>query len=299
MELTQSALPQLPNEGSNTINYRMYSDNKLIKVVKKRPLSRYNADSAQNLQLPDIRFSPAHKIAQKHKSFDTSSLKKLSSTTDNPKAILHRYFKSIIIKQARSLSQIKPIVAEKTDKKKIKENLDKSKNRISMKYKKSKSYFRRKDEIMKDYKKEQEIIKIKFIDHKKSRPNYRPREFKLRNEQTQLGKSTSQVKNLSFLTNKTFSGKKVRSSFDNSQAINQSYSLDNLKNLCDTAHSGITNLKKRLDDVYPEHLKQVAAPHVSSRCFNDIPHRNDKKEQILARLKFELLRDFDMNKYRI
>lgn len=288
MEHSYPALPRSTSDGSAKIIYRMYSDNKLIKVVRKRPFSRSNVEKIQHLQLPEIGSSPSHNIIKQNRSFNTNSLINISNSTDNPKAILNGFFKSIILKHSENI-----------DKKKSKENLDKTKHRNRIKNLRSKSYFIRKDEILGDFKKEQEIIRRKIIDHKKLRPDYLNYQLKPRKIPTIIGECTSHVENLKSMLAKIFSGKKVSSSFDSSQTMNNSFSLDNLKKLCNAAQSSISNMKKRIDHAYPDTIKQAASINVPCRNLQNNPYRNGKKELLLARLKNELLRDFDVKEYKI
>lgn len=297
MENSSNSLPQI-RDTKGTLVYRMYNDDKIVQVVRKRPYSRTSKDQLSKTRLPEISNSLAQKIIAQNRSLDAINTSNTEKTASNNKPYLHKILASFIITHARKVENYEPKVAQ-TIEEKPKENRDKSQSKINIRRVRSQAYYKRKQEILGDYKKEQDLIRKNIIDSKKLVPNYKPNRAKPKAHQSLLGKCTDQVDTFEYMLANTSASKNNNTLLERKQAINQTFSLDNLKSLCNAAQSSISNLKKQLDDVYPSHLKPPKLNQTSVTHHYKVPHRNDKKEHLLAKLKFELLRDFNINKYKI
>jgi hypothetical protein len=297
MENTSNSLPQI-RDTKGTLVYRMYSDDKIVKVVRKRPYSRTSKNQLSKTRLPEISNSLAQKTIAQNKSLDTINTSNTDKAPSNKESYLHKILASFIITHARQVENYEPKMVQTTEEK-PKENRDRSQSKIRIRRVMSQAYYKRKQEILGDYKKDQELIRKNIIDSKKLLPNYKPNRAQPKTHQSLLGKCTDQVDTFKYMLANTSSSKKNNTSFERKPTLNQTYSLDNLKNLCNAAQSSISNLKKRLDDVYPPHLRPHRLNQTSVTNNYKVPHRNDKKEHLLAKLKFELLRDFNIKKYKI
>lgn len=296
MENNSNSLPHI-RDTKGTLVYRRYSDEKIDKVVRMRLQPRTSKSRLSKTVIPEISNDLAHKIIAQNKSLDTINTSNTAKTPPNKTSYLYKILASFVITHARQVENYEPKVVQATEEK-PKENRDRSQSKIRIRRVMSQSYYKRKQEILGDYKKDQELIRKNIIDSRKLLHSYKPNRTKYKTRQSLLGKCTDQVDTIKYMLANTFSSKKNNTSYERKPTLNQTYSLDNLKSLCNAAQSSISNLKKRLDDIYPPHLRPRL--HQTSATNNyKVPHRNDKKEHLLAKLKFELLRDFNINKYKI